>query len=84
VLLKTYISYGFSGLILTELLLLLWLNVIHLEKYLTGASVWIGTFGLSIGPKDLAVSLAPFLNMVVTIPINFCINKFWAYRQKKK
>lgn len=33
--------------------------------------------------KDLAVSLAPFLNMVFTIPINFCINKFWEYKQKR-
>lgn len=84
VLIKTYISYAFSGLFLTELLLLLWLNVLHIEQYLGPAVSWIAGFGLTMTTKDAAVSLAPFLNMVVTIPINFCINKFWAYRQKNK
>lgn len=84
VLIKTYISYAFSGLFLTELLLLLWLNVLHIEQYLEPVVGWIAGFGLSMTARDVAVSLAPFLNMVVTIPINFCINKFWAYRQKNK
>lgn len=84
VLAKTYVSYAFSGLFLTEVLLILWLNVIHLGQYLGGISDWLAGFGLSFEPNDLAVSLAPFLNMIITIPINFCINKFWAYRQKKK
>lgn len=84
VLVKTYVSYAFSGLFLTEVLLILWLNIIHLGQYLGGISDWLAGFGLSFEPNDLAVSLAPFLNMIITIPINFCINKFWAYRQKKK
>lgn len=84
VLIKTYISYAFSGLFLTEVLLVLWLNVLHIEQYLGPIVEWVAGFGLSMTAKDAAVSLAPFLNMVVTIPINFCINKFWAYRQKNK
>ena len=27
--------------------------------------------------------LGPVLNMFVTIPVNFVMNKFWAYRQKE-
>ncbi len=84
VLIKTYISYAFSGLFLTEVLLLLWLNVIHIEQYLEPVALWIAGFGVSMTAVEAAVQIAPFLNMVVTIPINFCINKFWAYRQKKK
>lgn len=83
VLIKTYISYAFSGLILTELLLLLWINVLNIGQYLTPLSNWLADFGVHMEPGDLAVSLAPFLNMIFTIPINFCINKFWAYRQKR-
>lgn len=84
VLIKTYISYAFSGLLLTALLLAFWLKVVHIEQYLEGPATWLGGMGLNLSPMDVAVSLAPFLNMVVTIPINFCINKFWAYRQKTK
>jgi putative flippase GtrA len=83
VLLKTYASYAFSGLLLTELLLLLWIQVLNIGQYLGPLSNWLGSFGIQMQPEDLAVSIAPFLNMVITIPINFCINKFWAYRQKK-
>lgn len=83
VLIKTYISYSFTGLFLTELLLLFWINIIDLGQYLGGPCEWLAGFGLNFKPEDLAASLAPLLNMVVTIPLNFIINKFWAYRQKK-
>ena len=83
VLIKTYISYAFSGLILTEILLFLWINVLNIGQYLTPLANWLAGFGIKMAPEDLAVSLAPFINMVFTIPINFCINKFWAYRQKR-
>ena len=83
VLIKTYISYAFSGLFLTELLLFLWIHVLDIGQYLTPLADWIANYGIHMTPKDLAVLLAPFINMVFTIPINFCINKFWAYRQKR-
>lgn len=82
VLIKTYISYSFSGLFLTEILLLFWLNIINLGQYLGGMAAWLGSFGMQMSGYDLAVSIAPFLNMVITVPINFLVNKFWAYRQK--
>lgn len=84
VLIKTYISYAFTGLILTELLLLLWLEVLNIGQYLTSLTLWMADYGLNMKPDDLAVSIAPFLNMIFTVPINFCVNKFWAYRQKGK
>lgn len=83
VLIKTYISYAFSGLLLTELLLFLWIKVLDIGQYMTPLADWIVNYGIHMTPKDLAVLLAPFINMVFTIPINFCINKFWAYRQKQ-
>lgn len=83
VLIKTYVSYSFTGLFLTELLLLLWLNVLNISQYLGGVCEWLAGFGISFQPEDLAASLAPLLNMFVTVPTNFLINKFWAYRQKK-
>lgn len=83
VLIKTYISYVFTGLILAELLLTLWITVIDIGQYLGGVAEWLTCFGIVISPSDLGVAIAPFINMVITIPTNFCINKFWAYRQKK-
>ena len=28
--------------------------------------------------------IAPLLNLIISIPINFLLNKFWAFRKKKK
>ena len=37
-------------------------------------SLWIGVFGIS-------EVIAPIINMCFTIPINFLLNKFWAYKK---
>lgn len=60
-LLKTYMSYAFSGLILTNVLSLVWIEVLHISKV-----------------------IAPLINLVVSVPLNFVMNKFWAFREKKK
>lgn len=59
-LLKTYVSYSFTGLFLGNVLLVLWVRVCGISKY-----------------------VAPFINLIVTIPLNFIINKFWAFKTKK-
>jgi putative flippase GtrA len=56
-LIKTYISYAFSGLILQNLLLFCFIDILHISKY-----------------------LAPFFSLVITIPLNFILNKKWAFK----
>lgn len=44
--------------------------------YFTGAIllvVWVERLGISPG-------LAPVINLLITIPLNFLLNKFWAFR----
>jgi putative flippase GtrA len=38
--------------------------------------IWIDVIGIS-------KVIAQFVNLAVTIPLNFVINKFWAFRNKK-
>lgn len=56
-LMKTYIAYGFTGIILNNVLSLLWISVLGISKY-----------------------IAPLLNLVLSVPLNFIINKFWAFK----
>lgn len=56
---KTYVSYGFTGLILNNILSGLWVSVLHISKM-----------------------LAPIINLVISIPINFFMNKLWAFGKK--
>lgn len=57
-LLKTYVSYGFTGILLNNLMSSLWINIFHISKF-----------------------IAPLINLTVSVPLNFMINKFWAYKK---
>ncbi|MGN0666768.1 MAG: GtrA family protein [Huintestinicola sp.] len=83
VLLKTYAAYAFTGLLLNNLLLIMWIDLIRIESFTPALTDLVNSFGINISNHDLAVDIAPLLNIVVNVPINFVINKFWAYRQKK-
>lgn len=56
-LLKTYISYSFTGLFLNSILLILWVNILGISEF-----------------------IAPIINLLVSVPLNFLINKFWAFK----
>ncbi len=56
-LLKTYISYAFTGLVLSNILLFVFIDLLHVSKY-----------------------IAPFFGLAVTIPLNFVLNKKWAFK----
>lgn len=54
---KSYLSYGFTGIILNNIL----------------AFVWVGLCGI----PEL---IAPLISLVIAIPINFFMNKLWAFK----
>ncbi len=56
-LLKTYISYGFTGILLTNILSYVWIDIFGISKY-----------------------IAPLINLIISIPLNFIINKLWAFK----
>lgn len=57
-LLKTYVSYSFTGLFLSSILLVLWVQVCGISEF-----------------------VAPIINLLVSVPLNFLINKFWAFKK---
>lgn len=60
-LLKTYISYSFTGVILNNILLVLLIEKCMISKY-----------------------IAPIIILLITVPLNFIMNKFWAFKTKNK
>lgn len=58
-LIKTYISYSFTGLFLSSILLVFWVNIAHVSEF-----------------------VAPLLNLIISVPLNFFINKYWAFKEK--
>lgn len=56
-LMKTYISYSFTGIILNNVLSGVWIGLLEISKY-----------------------VAPLLNLLISVPLNFLINKYWTFR----
>ena len=90
VLLKTYASYAL-GFVLNTFLLILWVEILNIGKYfgfvgeiIGWASGFITFLPESLTAEEISEIIAPIINIFVTVPINFVINKFWAYRQKNK
>ena len=59
-LMKTYASYAFTSLFLSEVLLLLWVRLLGISEY-----------------------IAPLINLLITVPLNFLMQKYWAFRNTK-
>jgi len=59
VLIKTYISYAFTGLVLSNILLYIFVDMLRVSKY-----------------------LAPVFCLAVTVPLNFVLNKKWAFKDR--
>ncbi len=62
----------------------------HLAAYLKTVAAYGGTYLLSLlllwlWVEKLGVSegLAPILNLCITVPLNYLINKFWTFRNRK-
>lgn len=80
-LVKTYLSYGFTGFILANVLLVLMLDIAHVEVLFEPLFV-MDSFFVFGSARAMAEYVAPLIVMVINLPINFLLNKFWAYREK--
>lgn len=58
---KTFLSYAGTGLVLENILLVIWVQFLHIHE-----------------------AIAPIVTLLITIPINYLLNKFWAFKGKKK
>lgn len=58
-LLKSYVTYSFTGLFLSTALLYLWVRILHISAF-----------------------VAPIINLLATVPLNFLINKFWTFKKE--
>lgn len=80
---KTYIAY-FGGYVAHALLLAFWVEIVKLSQYMSVPSEWFIGMGIEkFTPDFLGELLAAVLNLIITVPMNFLLNKFWVYKKKK-
>lgn len=83
VLLKTYVAY-FWGFLVNLCLLILWIDILHVADYMGPVQKLLAGFGVtSLDAEVLGNLIAEGVNLILVIPMNFLINKYWAYKQKK-
>lgn len=83
VLLRTYAAY-FWGFVVSAVLLVVWIDVVQLSRYLGGLAAIFSEHGFPQADAGfLGKTLAAGLNLLITVPMNFVVNKFWAYRGEK-
>ena len=58
---KTFFLYAFTGLVISNLLLVLLVEKFGFDKY-----------------------VSKLFTLAVTVPLNFLLSKFWAYREKER
>lgn len=79
---KTYIAYS-GGFLLDMVLLFLWIDVLHISNYMQPLVEICHMIGVeSMDTILMGELVAKVINIVVIVPINFLINKYWAYKQK--
>lgn len=84
VLIKTYLAY-IVGFLLNLGLLSVWMEVIHLDAHINPLIDVLHTMGWKKAePYAVAELIAEGINLFIVTPINFILNKYWAYRQKSK
>lgn len=58
---KTVASYSTTSLFLENILLVVWVDVLHIDQ-----------------------RIAPLVTLIITIPLNFLLNKYWAFGKKRE
>ena len=61
ILAKTFLIYGFSIILVSNVLSYVWINVFGISKY-----------------------IAPMINLCISVPLNFILNKYWAFKEREK
>lgn len=83
VLLKTYVAYLW-GYLVSAVLLVFWIDFIHVSRWMEPLGNRFVDAGYDrFDAQFLGNLLAAVLNLMITIPMNFLLNKYWAYRQNK-
>lgn len=57
-LMKMYLAYGITGIILCNILSYIWISVCGIHRM-----------------------VAPIMNLVISVPLNYIVNKFWTFKQ---
>ena len=81
-LLKTYLAY-FWGYLVNAALLVFWIDILDISRWMKPFAQWFAERGWEkFDETFLGSVLAAGINLLITVPMNFVLNKYWAYGQR--
>lgn len=83
-LLKTYVAYS-GGQLLNMGLLILWVDIVKISNWFGWLADWFQSLGIrQLDAGTIGEIAAAGINLVVTVPINYFLNKYWAFGKSKE
>lgn len=84
VLAKTYLAYLW-GYLVSAGLLVFWIDIVKMERWTEPLGKWFAGQGLErLDARFCADIAAAGINLLITVPMNFLVNKYWAYGKSRK
>lgn len=79
---KTYLAY-FWGYLVNAGLLVFWIDLVDICRWMKPLEARFFSLGWNrFDARFLGSALAAGINLLITVPMNFLINKYWAYKRK--
>lgn len=80
---RTYLAY-LGSYLLSAALLFFWIDLLHISDWMSWPAKWCSRHNLTGFDQIFwGKAVAAFLNLLITVPLNFFANKYWAFRETK-
>ncbi|MCR5753986.1 MAG: GtrA family protein [Acetatifactor sp.] len=79
---RTYMAY-LGSYLLSAALLVFWIDLLHIAALMRLPAEWCLNQGFTkLDQIFWGKAAAAFLNLLLTVPLNFLVNKYWAFKDK--
>ena len=80
-LLKTYAAYA-GGYLLNVVLLIFWIDVLKIGNWFEWLASIFAAWGIDrLDAQTLGEIVAAGINLIITVPLNYVVNKYWAFKR---
>ena len=81
VLLKTYAAYA-GGYLLNVVLLIFWIDILKIGNWFEWPAKIFAAWGIErLDAQTLGEIVAAGINLIITVPLNYVVNKYWAFKR---
>ena len=70
---------------ISSLLLIIWIDIVKISRFMYPLEELLRPLGIDrLDAKTLGEILAAGINLLITVPLNYLTNKYWAYKETEE